>query len=349
MPKKTDNKKLITSFFNGELPEDERFKFEQEFIANADLFDEVKAFEDDLIERYVRGWMDPAQRSAFEQKFLTTNKRRERVEFSHAFIEKIGELSKPAPDVVVQSETSDAETTWHKIAAFLFSPKIVLTAAALVVAAVFGSWVAYQNVSDRGVEIVKNPDPSATSGETPESAFTPSPAKSPDKIKPENKEQSEDITEDVAGDSNESDEKTVEAPAATPKPDKDVPKVEKTPSKGVPPRSVKPPVNPVIALFPGIVRSGGDINELSLPKGSKGASIILNIENTDYKRFSARLTDPDGKALYQRNSLRPKGTKIRIFVPANSLKRGDYIIKLSGENSEGINESVADFQFRVKE
>ncbi len=66
---KTENEKLIERFLSGEMPEDERFDFEERFITDADLFEEVKAFEDDLIEKYVRGWMNPAEAAKFEQIF----------------------------------------------------------------------------------------------------------------------------------------------------------------------------------------------------------------------------------------------------------------------------------------
>ncbi len=60
-------------------------------ITDAQFFEQIKVVEDELIEKYVRGWMSSAENSKFEQNFLTTKKRRARVEFSRRLIGKIQE------------------------------------------------------------------------------------------------------------------------------------------------------------------------------------------------------------------------------------------------------------------
>lgn len=347
MPNSIENKKLIESFFYGELPEKERFEFEERFVSDAALFDEVKAFEDDLIESYVRGWMGPVQRSIFEQKFLTTDKRRERVEFSHVLIEKVNELSQRDVAKVANSVYPADHSIWEKLGAFLFSPKIALTAAAALIAAGFGGWVLYQSFSGSGIETVKNPDPTVI--RTPESTFSPTPNSRSQDLTPENGETADNPNSGDSTETNDSVERVGTNQMGKPTPEVIKPRAEKPPvttKTPIPPRTVNPP-NPVIALFPGLVRSGGKLNELSLADGAKGATLRLNLESVDYKVYEARLSDASGNVIYQKEDLTTARSKVSVFVSSRNLKKGDYILKLYGKNAAGENESVADYQFRV--
>ena len=136
------------------MPEEERFEFEERFIKDADLFEEIKVVEDELIEKYVRGWMNPAERSKFEQIFLTTNKRRERVEFSRHLIKKLKNRKKRSPLKKTRKHVS-AESVWDRLAAIFLYPKIAMAGVLALIFAVFGSWVLYKNFGGKS-EIVKN-------------------------------------------------------------------------------------------------------------------------------------------------------------------------------------------------
>ncbi|MCB1024187.1 MAG: hypothetical protein KDB79_07350 [Acidobacteria bacterium] len=347
MPKKTNNKKLIENFFLGNMPEDERFEFEERFVADAEFFDEVKAFEDDLIENYVRGWLDPQQRSTFEKRFLTTKKRRENVEFARVFIDKLSGLSGRSQVVELRNAVADRESGWQKIIAYLFSPKFALTAAALVVAGAFGSWVLYQNFISKQVEIVKNPGTVTT--ENKDSTSIPDPKASPGQISADNEAGKVDPADDSTDKLNDSPPERDEKPDINRQKAGKGPKTEKTPSRINRPKTPQLPQNPVIALFPGLVRSNGKINEIRLPANAKGAAINLNLESADYETYSARLANAEGNVVFFRSGLKAAKSKLNLFVPAKNLKPGDYMIKLYGKNNAGDEESVADFQFRVQE
>ena len=334
---KTENEKLIERFLSGEMPEDERFDFEERFITDADLFEEVKASEDDLIEKYVRGWMNPAEAAKFEQIFLTTNKRRERVEFSRQLIGKI-EAQKEAFAVKKNAENiSAAESVWNNLKAFLLTPKIAMAGALVLTIAVFGSWFLYKNLNGNS-EIVKNEN--NINVENPPEIETPKPTISPVESTENNQNNSENVnlessinSENAPLNSNDN---------RTPNKEKETPTPTKTPVQKTAP-------NPVLALFSGTVRSGGKNNVLNLPKEAKAATLQLNLQSNDYKIYSAQLTDADGNVIFQNGKLNARKSKINFTIPAGNLKRGDYIIKLSGKNDAGENESVADFQFRVNQ
>ncbi|MEZ5344175.1 MAG: hypothetical protein R2681_01350 [Pyrinomonadaceae bacterium] len=347
MPNSLQNHEFLKRFLYGELPEDERFEFEQKVVSDASVFEEVKAFEDDLIERYVRGWMDPAQMSEFELKFLTTGKRRERVEFSRVLIDKVFNLKKPEISAAIQTAAAANNSFAEKIRAFLFDPKIALTAASAIAALAFGGWIVYQNFSGGRNEIVKNPD--TVSAETPNSTFSPTPAVLPeDSVEKDDKIDNNSPANEI--DSNEvADKSGDQGTVKTPEPEKNEPAIQKTPVKiktPILPGTVNPP-SPVIALIPGLVRSDGKISELKLPAGARGATLSLDLQRVDYEIYLARLTDANGNLIYQKGNLKVRGAKVNVFITSNNLKKGDYILRLYGRNTDGENESAADYQFRV--
>ncbi len=106
-------------------------------------------------------------------------------------------------------------------------------------------------------------------------------------------------------------------------------------------------VAPVLALFAGDVRAEGKMPELNLPKNASGANLQLNLESQDYKIYRVEIVNPDGNLILKNNNLKAKNSKINLFISAQKLRRGDYIIKLSALNPQNENESVADYSFRI--
>lgn len=76
-------------FLLSEMSEDERIAFEQWFVADDDMFERMRVVEDELIESYIRGVLPAAQKEMFELAFLTTSRRRSRIEFTRALLERL--------------------------------------------------------------------------------------------------------------------------------------------------------------------------------------------------------------------------------------------------------------------
>ena len=319
MTKQTENEQKFARFFFGKMAEDERFAFEDEFAADYELLEEMRAFEADLIEKYVCGFMDSAEKAEFETHFLNTEKRRNKVEFSRRLIVELRQETK---------EEAEKESVWNWFGKLFFTPKFAFGTAFALLVLVFGGWFLTRNLETKQTEIVKNENSANTeiankninvnvekyvvnsnqntqlnletnSNKTPEKSPTPTPTKTPE------------------------------------------PKITPTPETS----KVAP--NPVLALFAGTLRADGEINELNLPKNASGATFRLNLKTVDYKIFQAEITDGNGKIIYRSDSLKPQKSLINLFVPAKNLGKGDYRINLYGKNSAGENESAADFQFRV--
>ncbi len=348
---KLENEQIILKFLFGEMSEDERFEFEEKFILDAKLFEEVKVVEDELIEKYVRGWLTSAETSKFEKHFLNTEKRRERVEFSRQMIAQLKAFEEKPVLIEKKEIISTEESFWNKLFGAFLAPKTVMAGAFAILVVAFGSWFLYQNFRNTGTQIVKKEN--TETQPLPINTSTPTPEDSPEEL-PENtsvnegQESQSNSQVNTSNETNKPKTNTKQIPRKTPKPKKSPRQIKKKAAPIKTPQVQRTAPNPVLALFAGTVRSGGKNNVLNLPKNAKGATLQLNLEANDYKSYQAQLTDADGNILFQRGNLKARKSRINFFIPAKNLKRGDYIIRLFGKNDSGENESVADFQFRVQ-
>lgn len=286
------------------MAEDEHFQFETEFAANTELLEEMRAFEADLIEKYVRGWMDIDERQRFESHFLNTEKRRQKVEFSRQLIAELGSQT---------VHEAEKESIWSKFGNWFLTPRIAFASAFSIALLLFGGWILSRTFSTESTQTVSRVE--QTNTETPSIANTP--------VEPSTDKRNE----------------VVPVISPTPTPQK-TPEQIKTPM----PKTVS---NPVLALFAGTMRTGGGMNELTLPSIATGATFQLNLKTVDYKQFQANVTDGNGNVVFRSGNLKPQRSTVNLFVPAKNLPKGDYRINLFGKTAAGEDESAADFQFRV--
>lgn len=307
------NETKIRQFLLGELKEEERDAFEEKFLVDEDFFTQIRVAEDEIIEDYARGTL--IEKEKFRREFLTTEKRRERLAFTRAMIEKLKE--KP--------QTVEAKSPFFaSLFEYFRTPKFALGAAFAILVLVFGFWFAvFQKTVNEG-EIARKTTPEPTiqtvANQTPAANQTVA------------------FNSNSTGNSNLPEKRETNKPNASPETPK---KIEEKPKETAP--------NPVLALFAGGVRSEGKTNELNLPRNSQGANLVLNLESQDYQTYRAEIVDQNGSVIYKSGKLRARNSKINAFVSAKNLKRGDYILKLYGFNSTGEEESAADFQFRVNQ
>ncbi|HRH41042.1 MAG TPA: hypothetical protein PKY82_05310 [Pyrinomonadaceae bacterium] len=317
--KNLTNESKFRQFLLDEMPEEERVDFEQNFILDEEMFENLRVAEDELIENYVRGNLSGNDRQKFETKFLTNEKRHERVAFTRAMLKNFANQSA----LKKQEAEGERVSVWASLVSFFKQPQFALGSAFAVLLLLLGGWFLLRK-TEKPIDIVQN-----TPTPIPQISVTPTPQTS---------------------------ENTNNTPNQNVVPINQRPKVEptlnKTPDNTNLQKPVQTPSNPVIttlALFTGGVRSEGKTNELNLPKNSGGANLQLNLESQDYKIYRAEIVDQNGKIIYQSGKLSANKSKVNAFVPVQNLKRGDYIIKLYGKNANNQDESVADFQFRVNQ
>ena len=88
-------KEKIVNYLLGELSEAEQIKLEQQFLADEDTFDLLRAVEHDLIVDYVRGKLTQHQRTQFETLFLHDPARREQIQAAQLLVEYVDQKFPP--------------------------------------------------------------------------------------------------------------------------------------------------------------------------------------------------------------------------------------------------------------
>lgn len=313
-------------FLLGEMSGAEQSAFEQRFVADESLFEQTRVCEDELVESYVRETLSATERERFERVFLTTERRRERVRFTRRMLDRFAERKESAAAKKIETAAGDS-SVWDSIIGFFKTPNLAFGAALAILLLVFGGWFLTRNADKTEIvqqNTVASPTPFETilpeanqSVQPNQNAATDSDAKTPETI---------ETNKNNAGQKNHAPDKNSNAQ-----------KEERA----------APIVNPVFALVAGGVRSEGTMQELNLPKNAANVSLLLNLESTDYKIYSAEIVDADGNAVSKSSNLKAKNSKINLSVPAAKLRRGDYIVKLSARNPQNEIESVADYPFRV--
>jgi len=79
-----NNQLLIRRYLLGDLPESDADRFEQEYFVSDDLFGEMLAAEDDLIEAFLDRKLNPGDRRLFEARFLAMPRGRQKVALAAA-------------------------------------------------------------------------------------------------------------------------------------------------------------------------------------------------------------------------------------------------------------------------
>jgi hypothetical protein len=101
-----------------ELPEADREAFEDEYFGEEGVYGALLAAEDDLIDRYCEDGLTPDQRARFEQRYLTTEEGRERLEFARA-LKRLGQRPSGQPPGTVPAVSARAALRWLPWAAVL--------------------------------------------------------------------------------------------------------------------------------------------------------------------------------------------------------------------------------------
>jgi DNA-directed RNA polymerase specialized sigma24 family protein len=87
MPELADHREVLVRYLLGVASVVEREAVEEEYFAGSSGLDVLLAVEDELIDDYVRGALSRADRLLFEENFLCTAGRRQRLEFTQSLVE----------------------------------------------------------------------------------------------------------------------------------------------------------------------------------------------------------------------------------------------------------------------
>jgi hypothetical protein len=100
MPETTDQserERFLNRYLLGQVSPEERDHFEDQYLSDDDLFEELVAAENDLVDAYVKGRLSSNDQKQFESYFLNSLERREQVDFAKA-LANYEAKPKPVPD-----------------------------------------------------------------------------------------------------------------------------------------------------------------------------------------------------------------------------------------------------------
>ncbi|HLQ50182.1 MAG TPA: hypothetical protein VK129_01715, partial [Terriglobales bacterium] len=103
-----DQKEVMRRYLFDELSMEERVNFEKHYAADRDLFEELVAFENDLVDAYARGALTESERKNFASRYLTTPQRQRRVKFAESLLDYASKSESPLTPDHVRAEGSEA-------------------------------------------------------------------------------------------------------------------------------------------------------------------------------------------------------------------------------------------------
>jgi hypothetical protein len=309
--------RTIRQYLLGELSEPEQAAVESEYIADRDVFEEVCALENDLIDDYVRGNLAGTDREQFERRYFSSPERLSRVQFAGSMLASLYGTGTRASGRRPDSASSRVRGS---LAAVFGRWKLratpILATLALVLAVATGLLA---------LEALRLRRALVTSQET---------------LASQSQKESElerQLTEQRA--STEHLAKDLEALRSGNA-------QEQTSSlRGL---------APIIASFilrPGLLRSGGEPQRLLIPAGADVIELRLNLRSLDFKEYTGNLLTPEGAVIWKQPTIkiRPSQTGGTAFmrVPSKLLPPGDYLMRVDGISPLGEAIEVSDCYFRV--
>src|SRR5437773_3861187 len=116
-----DNDSMIKQYLLGELTEEGQQQIEERLLRDGDYFEHLQLCEDELVDEYVRGGLPPDEQRRFDNHFLSTPERHEKLRFARAlrrYVSAAGE-AEPATARGVRSQWLSASLRGrHPVMAF---------------------------------------------------------------------------------------------------------------------------------------------------------------------------------------------------------------------------------------
>lgn len=303
--------RTLRRFVLGALDESVRTELEERLVTEPDVFEALGVVEDELVEHYLDGALPAPERQSFERHFLSSPGRVARLRFARSLRARASRAAAEAHAPAHGGPGSAASPRWE--------PALLALAAALVLSLAANVWLATR------------PAPSGPA------VLGPAPAPTPDA-----QEARSAATRAAASDPELAASLDRERDART-KAESRVAALEEAL------RHARPAVA-AFALAAGGLRAGGTLREVRVPAETP-VQLRLELSGRDYFRYRAVLLDGSGGELWAASRLEAREEAGELFVPLSlppgALKRGDYLVKLSGLDEQAREEAVSAYPFRV--
>jgi hypothetical protein len=319
---------LIIQYLLGELSEAEQLALEEEYFADREKFDRIKAIENDLIEGYVCGKLSPADRERFEKCYLSSPQRREQVQFFQTLakavpleMSPINQSSFVTSNVPAQAterssapvpiESEKAVSWWQAISALFRGPKLAVGlsfAMALLILALGGTWLLVEHTRLRE-RLAQTENERATL-----------------------RQREQELQRQIEAQREQSDQLAKELESVQ----------QKLAELSIPsPRSALATV-PFAWTISGVRASdpaGEPPRKLIIPPGAKLVQLKFKLSAARYQSYRVALQTLEGSEVWSRAGLRAhparSGASVLLEIPAKWFNKGAYVLTLSGSRAPG--------------
>ena len=313
------NQERLTRYLLGTLSEPEQVAIETDYFADRETFEEVWAAENDLIDNYLRGKLSAGDRELFEQRFLSTPRGRQRLKASTVLLKSIAGAKSGGAKVAASMRSA----TPFRGRSGIFrpgvpKPRFAFAFLALIVVLLVSSWGLVETWRLRR-QLLRYEAEQTAQMERQRELETQAAA---------GRERVAQLTQELARARDQLatlGAENVNAPSST--------------------HQVS------FVLISGLARAGGETPTLNLPRGTETVALRVNLDSNDYPSYSAVLRTAEGAEVWRRSAV--KATALRgspalvLRVPAASLVRNDYILRLTGITAAGA-EDAGQYYFRVE-
>jgi hypothetical protein len=316
----------IVRYLLGDLPEQAQVEIEDRAFQDKQYLQSIVAVEDDLIDEYARGELSDSERRRFEQRFLSSQERRRKVEFARALAIVTTELARPERESF-PARAPAASGRPGALAAFLrgLNPAVGFAlAASVLLILIGGSWLFVENLRLRSelAELGREQESREQRRQALEQQLAEERARADETAARLERERGQELARQL--------ERAVGESTTRP----------------------APPAIASLALLPGVSRSGGARSKLVIPQATGQARLQIGIEPEDeYSRFSVELRAQAGQQVWAEDNLRPRairgGRVVVLNLPANILQNGKYELVLKGVTGERSFEEIGYYYFEV--
>ena len=307
---KSESDKIIARYLLGELPEEERDRFEERLFTDDLFFHQIEAARDQLTEDYLRGSLSGRERERFETYYLASPSRRERVDTTRALIQLANRAAGEAP--AASSVVGSFRSKTPKLRLWLAAAALVLIAA--------GVLLVIQSIRLQGR--VQGLEDQRAALQREEEALR--------RQLSEQKADAQQISEQLSG---------VEAERA--RLEKELEAVKKG-RVGADESSIAS-----LTLSPVLVRDESKIPLLKITPDIRRARVRMSFDAPRYAAYEATLETVEGRRVWRGAGLKASGSTVTVYIPANQLREADYLLTLSGVTNRGRGEEVGKYYFRV--
>ncbi|MEW5975592.1 MAG: hypothetical protein AB1898_07280 [Acidobacteriota bacterium] len=315
MKTKTDQEALFVRYLLGQCSEEEKSQLEERFFSSDEVFEDLCATEQELIDQYLRGELEPTQRHHFEKSYGSAPRQR-RVTFARA-LNRLA--ASPVPVGSDAVPVTPSVPWWRLLHVWLAGqvPAVRFSLAAIGLVVGLGlSWLIWETVRLRDsldrmqAEYQRLRESEAESRQLLETAQRQS-AELADQLKQER-------------------ERMMRAPAPS-------------------------GVGSLMASFvlsPGLVRGTDEPTRIVVPRSVAKLQFQLDLEtDLDYRSYRAELRTAGGNLIWSQDMLRARpvdwGRAISLVLPGELVSSGEHELTLRGLVEKGRLEDVGYYYFSI--